>query len=282
MIFLHRYSCRLIIATFLISIAVSRNLSAEEHKLTPQKLIGEHLKSIGSPEVLARIRTRDVMGFSTVQILQGPFGIPIGEARIASDGHRLAVSMQYKNLAYPGEHFGFDGKDVTVGRYIPPGTLSPLGDFLNRFNGLMKEGLLGGILSTGWALQAVEEKQPRMKYEKESLKGRSMHALVYRPKKGLGDIKIVLFFEPETYRHVRSEYKLSITPGLGTVMTYILLSEDFADFREVDGLMLPHRYTITYSSEGQVKRTFLAHWFFDASKWIHNGPIDPDIFRSPK
>jgi len=81
---------------------------------------------------------------------------------------------------------------------------------------------------------------------------------------------------------VKSNYKLTVTPGFGTVETYSVLSEDFADFREVDGLMLPHRYTITYSSEGRVPRTYLAHWFFEAIQWIHNEPIDPNIFRAPK
>jgi len=280
MITVHRSVYWLIMAILALTAGAARKSSAEDQKLTPNELIVEHLKSIASPTVLAGIRTRDIMASSTVQILHGAFGVPSGKAQIASDGRKLAMLMSYNNVDYPGEHFAYDGKDVTVGRYIPPGTLSPLAEFLNRFDEIMKEGLLGGALSTGWALQATEEKQPRLKYQKAKLKGRSVHTLEYRPRKGLGNFKIVLFFEPETYHHVKTEYKLTISTGFGVTETYYVLSEDFADFREVDSMMLPHRYTLTYSMEGRAGGTFLAHWLFEAQQWVHNGEIDPRIFKA--
>jgi hypothetical protein len=142
----------------------------------------------------------------------------------------------------------------------------------------MKAGLLGGALSTAWPLLNIRETQPRLEYKKAKLTGRLMHALEYRPKRGLGDFEIILFFEPETFHHIKTEYKLySPNPGDHTV-----LSEDFADFKEVDGMMLPQRYTIGFSSDGPRKRTYLAHWIFDAKQWIHNGQIDSSIFRAPQ
>jgi hypothetical protein len=142
----------------------------------------------------------------------------------------------------------------------------------------MKAGLLGGALSTAWPLLNIRETQPRLEYKKARLTGRPMHALEYRPKRGLGDFEIVLFFEPGTFHHIRTEYKLyNPNPDNHTV-----LSEDFADFKEVDGMMLPQRYTIGFSSDGPVKRTYLAHWIFDAKQWVHNGQIDLTIFRAPE
>jgi hypothetical protein len=142
----------------------------------------------------------------------------------------------------------------------------------------MKEGLLGGALSTAWPLLKIQETQPRLKYNKAKLAGRPMHELEYRPKKGLGDFRIVLFFESETFRHVRTEYRLQ-NPAKED---HTVLSEEFGDFKEVDGMMLPQRYTISFSSAGPRKSTFLAHWIFDAKQWAHNGQIDSSIFRTPE
>jgi hypothetical protein len=244
-------------------------------KLNPEELVAKHIKSIGSPEVLERIQTREIMGTSTFHRVLGGFGKHSGIAQIASDGRKLGIVIRYNNPDYPGEHFAFDGIDVTIGRFIP-GKISPLAEFINRFDDIMKAGLLGGALSTAWPLLNIRETQPRLEYKKAKLTGRLMHALEYRPKRGLGDLETVLFFEPETFHHIRTEYKLySFDPGDHTV-----LSEDFADFKEVDGMMLPQRYTISFSTEGFVTRTYLANWIFDAKQWAHNGKIDSRIFRA--
>ena len=89
--------------------------------------------------------------------------------------------MRLDSPDYPGEHFAFDGKDVTIGRFIP-GNISPLAEFINRFDDIMKAGLLGGALSTAWPLLNIRETQPRLKYKKAKLTGRLMHALEYRPR----------------------------------------------------------------------------------------------------
>jgi len=273
---------------FFISVAGSNMSSAQDKKLTPEELVAQHLKSIGSPDLLAKIQSREFVGSTRVRFDQGAFGELIGQSQFASDGRKLGIILRYGGQDYQGEHFAFDGKDVTVGRFIP-GKISVLGEFINRFGGVMKEGLMGGALSIAWPLRNYSEIRSRLKYNKAKLAGRPVHALEYRPKGGLGDFKIVLFFEPETFHHIRTEYKLSISAAIGggpateigieRPDTYYLLSEEFADFKEVDGMTLPQRYTIGFSSEGQT-RTFLAHWTLEAKQWIHNGQIDSSIFRA--
>lgn len=260
----------------LISVACAAMSLAKDKELMPEELIAEHIKSIGSPTVLEGMRTRVIMGTSTVQLVQGAFGQPSGQAQIASDGRKLGILMRYDDLAYPGEHFAFDGKDVTISRLLPKGKISPLAEFIHRFDGVMKEGLLGGALSIAWPLRNIQETRPRLNYNKAKLAGHPIHALEYRPRKGLGDLKIVLFFELETFHHIRTEYRLHTVRD-----QYDLLSEDFADFKEVDGMMLPQRYTISFNSRhGSGMMSFLAHWIFDAKQWIHNGQIDSLIFRA--
>jgi hypothetical protein len=257
--------------------------------LKPEELVAEHVKSIGNPDVLAQIQSRVFAGTTTVQFLQGGTGQLNGQCQFASEGRKLGIVMQYNALEYPGEHFAFDGKDVTIGRPTP-GRTPPLADFINQYGGLIKEGLLSGTLSVSWPLLKLKEMQPRLKYGKSKIGGRAVHTLGYNPKKGLGDFKIVLFFDPDTFHHVKTEYKLRIAAAMGTGSattqkevsdSIYLLSEDFDDFREVEGMTLPHIYTISLSAEGP-RRTFLAHWILEAKQWVHNGQIDSKVFNVDK
>jgi hypothetical protein len=146
---------------------------------------------------------------------------------------------------------------------------------------------MGGALSLGWPLLDIQGKQPRLKCKKSKVGGREMHELEYSPKKGLGDFKIKMYFDPETFRHVRTEYGLRITAAIGAggaetgkekADSIYRLLEQFDDFREVEGMMLPHRYTIDLSIEG-AGSTFLARWIIEAKDWIHNGQADPQFFE---
>ena len=196
--------------------------------------------------------------------------------------------MKFSGQDYRGEHFAYDGKDVTVGRYLP-GKISLLADFINRYDGIMKEGMLGGALSIGWIFRDYKKIESRLKYKKAKLEGRQVHALEYHPKGAMGDFKIMFFFDPETFHHIRTEYKLNISSvigggaavsiGIERSDSHYLLSEEFADFREIDGMTLPQNYTIGFSSEGGT-RTFLAYWTFEAERWIHNTQIDENIFKA--
>src|SRR5262249_45272554 len=66
-----------------------------------------------------------------------------------------------------------------------------------------------------------------------------------------------LFFDPETFRHVRTRYSFEIGARIGTrensnqnTESYYSLTEDFDDFRAVDGLTLPHKYKLQLSIQG--------------------------------
>ena len=271
-------------------IARSEKSFAKEKELKPDELVAAHLKSIGSPQVLAKVKSRVFTGTTMVHFRLGATGqLTGGQARFVSEGRKLGIVMSFGALEYPGEHFAFNGENVTVG-HINPGQKSPLADFINRYGDLMKEGLLGGALSVGWPLLEVQERKPKLKSGNRKIAGRQLHELEYRPAKGLGDIKVKMYFDPETFHHLRTEYGLRISSAMGArtedakIMkdvpdTIYQLLEQFDDFREVDGMMLPHHYTIDFSVEGQ-GRTFLARWTIEASQWMHNGQIDPQFFEA--
>ena len=67
--------------------------------------------------------------------------------------------------------------------------------------------------------------------------------------------------------------------GIERPDSYFLLSEEFADFKEVDGMTLPQRYTIGFSSEGQT-RTFLAYWTLEAEQWGTTDKLTSGIFKA--
>jgi hypothetical protein len=74
----------------------------------------------------------------------------------------------------------------------------------------MKEGLLGGVLSLGWPLLDIEKRNPSLKYNRAKVDGRELHVIDYNPKGGMNNMKVKLFFEPDTFRHVRTEYMLKV------------------------------------------------------------------------
>jgi hypothetical protein len=267
--------------------SISPICRAEDGKMTPETLVGRHLQSIAGADVLANIKSRAFQGTTRVRFQQGAFGELSGPAQFASEGHKLAIILSYAGQDYRGEHLAFDGKSVTVARYLP-GKISTLAEFINRFDGLMKEGLMGGVLSTSWPLYDIAAIKSRLKYSKAKVAGQAMHTLEYSGK-GLGDFKIVLFFEPETFHHVRTEYKLHIgatrgsgpatSIGIETADTYYFLTEEFANFKKVDDMTLPQLYTIKFTTEGQT-RTFVAQWIVEAEQWNHNAPLDESLFKA--
>jgi len=110
---------------------------------------------------------------------------------------------------YPREYFAYDGTDVEVST-ISPGQRSPLGDFIFRYKGVMKEGLLGGVWSLGWPLLDIEKRNPSVKYVSAKIDGRELHEIDYTPQGGMNNIRVKLFFEPDTFHHVRTEYTLKV------------------------------------------------------------------------
>ena len=290
---------------------------AKEKEPSPEDIIAAHIKSIGNAGSLAGIKNRGMSGTASVEFVQGGVGTMAGQAMVISSVPGLSIILKYGGVDYPGEYFAFDGTDVEVST-IRPGQRSPLGDFIFRYKGLMKEGLLGGVLSLGWPLLDMEKRNASLKYDSAKVDGRELHEIEYNPKSGMNNIKVKLFFEPGTFHHVRTEYLLrvqgeqalqagkTITEGVpnsagdGTITrnagimdpignSYYLLVEKFDNFKEVKlsdstgsaskGLILPHSYALEYSVEGQGS-SFLAHWNIVADQWMHNGKLDPSVFKA--
>ena len=307
------------ILCFAIGIVQASSLIGQEKELVATDLIARHLKSIGKPADLAQIKSRGITGKAAVQFIQGAKGqINNGQFICVSEGDKIGLRMTFPDTNYPQEYFAFNGTEVSVG-YISPGQRSPLADFIFRYNGLMKEGFMGGILSTAWPFLKAKDQQPEYQYSKEKVEDKEFHVIEYSSKKALGDVKVKLYFEPKTYHHVKSEYRVRLAndlsamgsvndggnpdpmnrdailatgrPGVTRPKATIqsnqadsiyVLTEKFGNYANIGGLILPQDYIIEYSMEG-TGAAFLAKWALLAEHWMPNrGNIDQSFFVAQK
>jgi hypothetical protein len=283
---------------------------AQEKKITPDELVEAHLKSIGTPEAVKAIKSRVVSGLAGVRFIQGASGsYNDGGFVLASEPERMGLVMKFNALEYPMEYFAFDGRAVTVAN-IKPGQKSPVAEFIDRFNGFVKEGLLGGTLSVAWPLLHLKERQAELKCGEGTLEGKPVYEVEYHPKKPMGDLKIKMFFDKETFRHIRTEYKVSHSSDLsasrgvvssGTILnspnsttemapratimgdianSYYKLVEKFGNYQKAGDLTLPYSYAIEYEIQGQGS-SFLAEWSMRAGgQFTNNGQIGPEFFKA--
>ena len=60
----------------------------------------------------------------------------------------------------------------------------------------------------------MEKSQPKLDYRGlKKIEDMELHEVSYRAKKGSGDLKITLYFEPQLFRHVKKQIQLSGRSG---------------------------------------------------------------------
>ncbi len=247
-------------------------------KLAPDELIAKHLESIGPSEARSQAGNMKIKGTCLLTVRQGGTGQVDGEAMMASKGSMNLISMTFNSPDYPYESLKFDGKTFVASQF-KPGLRTSLAQFFLTNDVLFKEGIVGGILSASWPLLNLEDKKPKLEYSGvKTIGGKQMHALKYKPRKG-SDLKITLFFDPETFRHLRSEYERTIYTtdqqriggGGGALPSAssprsssarINAAEEFSDFKLEGGLNLPHVYKFELSIQSEV-RPALVDWTFN-------------------
>jgi hypothetical protein len=258
--------------------------SPDDKKLKVEELVARHVESLGSKEALAAAKSRVATGSVALIVRVGGAGSLEGEGVIASTGNKVRLNMKFPAIEYPGESLAFDGSRAATG-FLPSGNRSRLSAFISQQDETIKEGLLGGVLSTAWPLLRLAEQQARLEYKGlKKIGGRELHEVSYRPRKGSADLKILLHFDPATSRHVRTQYSYMISATIGTRQSsnqnpesYYSLTEEFDDFREEGGLMLPHKYRIQVSVQAGTTSS-LYDYNMTFSNVAHNQPLDEKIF----
>lgn len=265
-------STGIILLLLLITYGSSVDTNAMQ-KMKPEELVAKHLASIGTPEALAAVRNRTVKGTSTVVFRPGPDNRSSGTAEIISDGKSVRLGWLFQALNYPGEIFTFDGNKVGS-IFVKPGVRSALTQFINANDVLVREGLLGGTLSTAWALLDVPGRKARIEYNGIKKKGgKDVHEIRYIARKGGGNVRVFMYFDAQTFRHVRTEYALF---QLGQEERRYYITEEFENFVTADGLTLPTVYKMNYTIEET--SSAMIDWTITATEIQHNQQIDSKAF----
>ena len=258
--------------------------SSSAQRITPEEIVAKHLDSIGSATARASVSTRVIAGTSQVIFRTPPPGQAIGKAVLASDGLKSLLGMSFPSPVYPREELGFNGNNF-VAAFVTPGVRSVLGNFLMTNDLVFKQGLMGGTLSTAWPLLDLSTRAPQLEYAGTRKFGdQTFHELRYLPRGG-SDLKIKLFFNQETFQHVRTEYDRVIPAQTGTRSygnvqereSRYRMVEEFSLFKKEGGLMLPHIYKINLSVDTQ-NGTFLADWVIKLTQFDFNQKIDQSAF----
>ena len=136
----------------------------------------------------------------------------------------FAISLNSKN--YPYEKIGYFRDKVSL-PFITPGERSLLGIFINEHPRVLSDGLFAGVMSLRWPLLQFSERKSKVKsLGTKKIDGRKLYVLSYVPDGGgLDEFTIKLYFDAETFAHVRSEYHREFAPNQPNRTTALALWE---------------------------------------------------------
>jgi hypothetical protein len=262
---------------------VSVSTAKDEFKVT--EFVNQHLNSIGSESARAAAKNRVAQGTVIFQIENGGPQKWEGPATLISESDKLSSLMKFPPTVFRTEWFVRNDKKTSIA-WVRPGTWTAFSQFVKTHNEILTEGLWGGALSTGWALAHLEEH--RAKLQDRGLKkvdGVELHRVDYFPKKD-SDLEIQLYFEPDTFRHVMTVYLMTVPAQLrgnaqasrGEQEAHYRLEEHFGDFKSVDDLTLPAKWTIRFTHGGTAAGT-IDQYDVTEAKISHNATLDPKNFE---
>lgn len=282
-----RYTVAAILA--LVAIASASFMSSSRAEgVTVQELVTKHLASIGTPAARAAIKSHVIRGTAVATFRVGGKGQAEGSAVLASQSTMNLIGISFSVPSYPRENVAFDGKTLTVGD-LSPGVRSTLGKFFMVHEMPFREGLIGGTLSSAWPLLDLDSRKPSLKYDGlKKIDGRQVHVVRYEPKSDSA-LKTKLYFEAETFRHVRTEYEYRQVQGMvdqpgvtqqqGDSITKLV--EEFSDFKPEGDLTLPHSYKLQLSIEA-LNRRVLQDWTFTLVDFSFDKNLDKSQFDAAK
>lgn len=273
----------------LFSLLATANFSRAQ-KMTAEDVLSKHLDSIGAKDKRAAIVNQVI--FSDVKfIVKGSSSRTNGKALFFSSGAKNLWGITLSSNDYPGDKFSYNGKNVKVG-YLRPGVRSILGGFVYSYGELLKDGLLGGALSSSWTLLHADSKKIKLSYEgMKKIDDKDTYVLSYTPKSG-SDLTVKMYFDAKNFHHLRTEYNRFIAARQGTNVDSSAgqtadryhLVEDFSDFQNLGGLTLPGTYKLFYSytSNSTTQTTGSSNreleWDFKVTNFSYNQKFDENAF----
>lgn len=279
---------RYVVAIFAMVLVLCISVFAKDDKMTANEVIEKHIASIGTRDALKANADRDMTGTAVAKPLVGGAGELQGPVLLMAQApDKFRLMMQFNSTTYPSDEYFFNGQKLSISN-IRPGYHSRLGEFLYQREVILKDGLLGGTLSSAWALLDVNSRKAKLTYDGiKKVDGRDLHQITYMPKKNADQLVIKIYFEPETFRHVlttyafttRAEFSSVITENAGMREHHYRLEEMFSDFRQMNGLTLPAKYSFKYSDDWDARQPVTNSVVSSSSKensamWLYEITLD--------
>jgi len=262
-------------------------LRAQDAGFKPEDLVPRHLAAIGPAATRSGTKSRVVQGAAVYRILVGGGGREEGKVGLVSEGHKLRLMLRFPG-DYSRENVLFNGEVAQVAFGNSNQSRSPMASFLATQDVILRDGLLGGVLTTAWPIQDLKDRGAKLGYEGlKKVDGRSVYEARYEPRKH-SDVEILLFFDAETLRHVKSVYSLSIGNNVGATILESAhlkpersqLEERFSDFTTVDGLTLPTHWNLQFTRELPDGSTTISEWDSKSVEIQNNVGLDPRNFAA--
>ncbi|HEY2459602.1 MAG TPA: hypothetical protein VGI16_02295 [Candidatus Acidoferrum sp.] len=277
----------LVLVTVIGLLGLYKHVVSAADKIKADELVAKYLDALGPADARAAVKSMSVDGNAVGRFVMGGAGQSGGPFTIYSAGHKVTTEMKFETPDYPGEQYAFDGDKRTIG-YLTPGQRSWIEDFLNNSGEPVSEGLLDGELSTAWPLYDWQERKARL--DSDGLKkvdGKEYYRLTYHAKKGGGDLKIYIFFDPQTFRHMKTIYNLQGQAQMGTSPSQssagsgvnVTLEENFGGFTNVNGLMLPTQWMLKFTQEGSGNGNSIIQYDMTVGKIVPNADVSAKTFR---
>ncbi|MBK7393896.1 MAG: hypothetical protein IPI64_11460 [Chloracidobacterium sp.] len=259
---------------------------AQAQKLKPEEIIAKHLDSITTADKRALIKSIIAVGEVKVEYISQKNQPASGRIVIASEGQKMFYGMSLNASDYAQERIVFDGNKTSVG-FVRAGARSVLGNFIQSNNSLVSQGLLAGALTSSWALLAAADRGAKISSGTKKIDGKEYYTLNFSPKKG-GDIDINMYFDQQTFRHVRTEYSRTSSSSIGRTIddsarqneSRIKVTEEFSDFKDFMGVSFPNKYKLHYLVSGG--STTEISWTCNLSEFAINQAIDAGTFDVDK
>ena len=98
-------------------------------------------------------------------------------------------------------------------------------------------------------------------------------------------MKVKFYFDKDTFRHIRTEYSVAVTPSMATTPTAAAaswtgheeLTEEFGDFKTENGLTLPRTYKLRLHIETNSAQADYTYTFA-FNKMLYNVNLEPNTF----
>ena len=263
---------------FVVSFLLLCSTETYSQKLKAEEIISKNMDSIANKQTREKLKNYFAVGF-TEFASKLPEKKAAGKIVLVSDVNNFYFLSSFNSKEYPFEKIGYFSEKVNL-PFVIAGARSPLGTFILEHQNILSDGLIGGAMTMRWTLN----KGKFVSAGTKKIDNQKAYVIEYYSDITSQEVSVKLFFDAETFRHVRTEYRHTIAEkqarfgALGQVSGLKqAVIEDFGDFKTVEGITLPHSYKIQYSTDSS-DGLYEYNWAINITKYYFNQNLDANFY----